>query len=311
MKTKTIAVYGKDTDPSQGVSNEYPTSEMIPRQPCLLYVSATRNSGKSYAVSKLISQCQKEKIYDMIYIVTPTYLSNKSYFGKHIRDEKNDIFEPTKTCIDDVILRVEKDRDEFELYLEKKNTFDKLKTGVITIHNILDFYNDGFVDLEGKLIPPVWKYESFSKTIRAPQSCIILDDVIGSAALLRSSGIEKLCTLNRHVAPLKEPHKNRSACGLAVYILSQTYCTQGGLSRAVRENCTGLLLFKNKQEQQLDKIKTEMCSCVNESVFDKAYSEAIQKPYDNLYIDFNPKHPDMTFRKNLNQLLIFDETELG
>ena len=97
----------------------------------------------------------------------------------------------------------------------------------------------------------------------------------------------------------------------ATGILSQTYCTQGGLSRAVRENCTGLLLFKNKQEQQLEKIKTEMCSCVNEEVFNNAYKEAIQKPFDNLYIDFNPKHPDMTFRKNLNLLLIFDENELG
>ena len=47
MKTKKLDVYGKDTEPKNGVANEYITTELIPRQPCLLYVSATRNSGKS------------------------------------------------------------------------------------------------------------------------------------------------------------------------------------------------------------------------------------------------------------------------
>ena len=54
------------------------------------------------------------------------------------------------------------------------------------------------------------------------KSLLILDDCLGSPAILQSSGLTKCATLNRHLSPLKEPHSNRSACGLAVIILSQT-----------------------------------------------------------------------------------------
>tara|TARA_Y100000004_G_scaffold48819_1_gene53760 strand:+ start:5334 stop:6293 length:960 start_codon:yes stop_codon:yes gene_type:complete len=305
ISTKKINLYGKDTDPKQGVSNEYPTSHFAIRQPCLMYVSAVRNSGKSFCVSKMINQAQKENTFDRIYMITPTFLSNKSYFGKFINEE-TDVFEPTKDSIQKVIECVEEERDEFQEFIRKKKEYDlfikilKSKRD-LTDDEIFRFEELGFLD--EYLEEPKWKY----KTIRPPQSCVILDDILSSPAILQSSGLTKIATLNRHIAPLNQPYGNRSACGLAVILISQTYCMPQGVSRTLRENLTHLLIFKNKQDKQMSKIKEELGSAVDEDKFTQAYNMATKEKYGNLLIDFNPKCPTMTFRKNLNELLIFPE----
>tara|TARA_E500000305_G_scaffold111886_1_gene128766 strand:+ start:1589 stop:2542 length:954 start_codon:yes stop_codon:yes gene_type:complete len=304
ISTKKINLYGKDTDPKNGVSNEYPTSHYAVRQPCLMYVSAVRNSGKSFSVSKMINQAQKENTFDRIYMITPTFLSNKSYFGKFINEE-TDVFEPTKDSIQKVIECVEQERNEFEEYVTKKKDYDEFMKILrskkdFTDDEIIRFENMGFLD--EYLEEPKWKY----KTIRPPQSCVILDDILSSPAILQSSGLTKIATLNRHIAPLNEPYGNRSACGLAVILISQTYCMPQGVSRTLRENLTHLLLFKNKSEPQLAKIRMELGGSVEDEKFMTAYNLAVKEKYGNLLVDFNPKCPTMTFRKNLNELLIFD-----
>jgi len=308
ITTKKIPIYGKDTDPSQGVSNEYKTSHYAIRQPCLMYVSAVRNSGKSFSVSKLVTQSQKEKTFDRIYMITPTFLSNISYFGKLI--DKTDVYEPTKDSIQHVIEQVEADRDEYEEYIRKKKLYDEfiriLKSGKdLTDEQIFIFEDLGFLD--GSMQPPKWKY-AFD---RPPQSLLIMDDILSSPAILQSSGLTKVSTLNRHIASLNSPQQNRSACGLAVIIISQSYSMPQGISRTLRENVTHLLLFKNRQEKQLSKIREELGSAVDENKFMIAYNHATKEKYGNLMIDFNPRCPTLTFRKNLNELIIFPDDAAG
>lgn len=306
ITTKKINLYGKDTEPTQGVSNEYKTSHYAIRQPCLMYVSAVRNSGKSFCVSKMVSQAQKEKTFDRIYMITPTFQSNKSYFGKMINED--DVFEPTKDSIQKVIEKVDEERDEFEDYLRKEKLYKEfiqiLKSKrEFSDGEIMKFEELGFLDDE--FDRPKWKYGD--NNVRPPQSLLILDDVLSSPALLQSSGITRIGSLNRHISPLQEPHSGRSACGLAVILISQTYTMPQGVSRTLRENITHLLIFKNKQEKQMSKIREELGSAVDEDKFMTAYNMATKEKYGNLLVDFNPRCPTMTFRKNLNELLIFEE----
>ena len=306
ITTKKINLYGKDTEHTQGVSNEYKTSHYAIRQPCLMYVSAVRNSGKSFCVSKMVSQAQKEKTFDRIYMITPTFQSNKSYFGKMI--DEDDVFEPTKDSIQKVIEKVDEDRDEFEDYLRKEKLYKEfiqiLKSKrEFSDGEIMKFEELGFLDDE--FDRPKWKYGD--NNVRPPQSLLILDDVLSAPALLQSSGITRVSSLNRHVSPLQEPHSGRSACGLAVILISQTYTMPQGVSRTLRENITHLLIFKNKQEKQMSKIREELGSAVDEDKFMTAYNMATKEKYGNLLVDFNPRCPTMTFRKNLNELLIFED----
>ena len=306
ITTKKINLYGKDTEPSEGVSNEYKTSHYAIRQPCLMMVSSIRHSGKSFSVSKLVKQAQLEKTFDRIYMITPTFESNKAYFGKMV--DKDDVLEPTKDSIQKVIDMVEQDRDEFEDYLRKEKLYKEfiqiLKSKrEFSDEEIMRFEELGFLDDE--FDRPKWKYGD--KNVRPPQSLLILDDILSSPALLQSSGITRVSTLNRHVAPLQEPHSGRSACGLAVIIISQTYSMPQGVSRTLRENLTHLMIFKNKQEKQMSKIREELGSAVDEDKFMTAYNMATKEKYGNLLVDFNPRCPTMTFRKNLNELIIFED----
>ena len=173
------------------------------------------------------------------------------------------------------------------------------KSDVFIDDNDLLYYdNMGWLDQK----KPVWKYTKEEP----PKSCLILDDCLSSPAILQSSGLTKVATLNRHIAPLKKPHSNRSACGLAVMILSQTYRMQGGLGRCLRENVSVLTLFKNRQEKQLSAIKEELANVVDLEQFDAAYEYATAEKYGNLTIDFAPKDETKTFRKNLNEIIYFD-----
>ena len=56
-------------------------------------------------------------------------------------------------------------------------------------------------------------------------------------------------------------------------------------------------------------IKEELANVVDLEIFDKAYQYATKEKYGNLTIDFVPKDPSMTFRKNLNELIIFDDLD--
>jgi len=301
MKIKKVPVYQKD--PDKCVNNEYPTSEHALKQPCLMMVTGQRTSGKSYLASKILAQAKKEKTFDIVYMVTPSFNSNKSYFEKYI-DEEN-VYDPTKDSISKVIERVEADRDEWEEYLAHKEMYEKYKKDIkdkkysFTDDEVIMYDSMGFLDSK----KPEWKYEKEEP----PKSLLILDDVLGSQAILQSSGLMKIATLNRHQAALKENHKERSACGLAVIILTQTYRMQCGVSRVLRENLSHLVLFKNKQDAQMKAIREELANVVDEELFDKAYNYATAKKYGSLCVDFAPKCNSLRFRKNLNEYIKFDE----
>ena len=122
--TKKVSLYGKDTEPNKGVSNAYDSVIQggIDGN-CLLGIFGLRNSGKTYTCSKIVNQAQKTNVYDRIYLITPTFLSNKSYFGKHIDEE--DVFEPNRDSIKQVIESVEQDRDDFEKYLQDLEDYNE------------------------------------------------------------------------------------------------------------------------------------------------------------------------------------------
>ena len=298
MKTKKLPIFTKD--PEAGVSNEYPTSKLAFRQPCLWYISAVRNSGKSFLASKFLAQAHKDETFDRIYIITPSFKSNEAYFGKYIKPM--DVYSPTKESISQVIAQVEADRDDWEKYLAEQKAYTQFKSKFMHMEmndEMLLMYNDmGFLDSE-----PKWKY----KTVEPPKSLLIMDDILSSGAISASSGLMKIATLNRHIAELQQDYKGRSACGLAVIILSQSYRMQNGqgIGRSIRENLSLFTMFKNKQPKQYEAIKEEIGSVVDMDRFDRAYQYATAEKYGNLTVDFKPKQEELTFRKNLNEAIIF------
>ena len=123
MKTKALDVYNGAV--SACVDNEYPTTKDAFRQPCLQMIVGQRTAGKSYLTSKILAQAKKDKTFDVVYIITPSSNSNKAYFEKYIKPEH--VFDPTRESIQEVIRRVEADRDAWEKYLKDKKTYDEFQ----------------------------------------------------------------------------------------------------------------------------------------------------------------------------------------
>ena len=303
MRTQKLNIYGGKV--KDGVSNEYKTKPDAFKSPVLHYVVGVRNTGKSYLTSLMLQQAKNDNLYDKVYLVSPSANSNKAYFGKYVDDE--DIFDPDDNAIKQVVDKVNIERDEFEDHLRKLEEWNNYKKHLkdnsvmeIPDNKLIEYMEMGFLDN----MKPEWKYP----IVRPPQSLMILDDVIGSQAL---SGrlLTKIATTNRHQGQLREPHSDRSALGLAVMILSQSYASNNLLARPVRENTSVITLFENKHQKQLEKIRDELASVIDVEKFDKAYEYATAEKYGNLTIDFFPKSPEYQFRKNLNELIIFDENK--
>ena len=153
---------------------------------------------------------------------------------------------------------------------------------------------------------PEWK----RKIIRPAQSIVIFDDCLGSTALSSTESFLKLSIMNRHIAELQTPFQNRQALGCSVMLLVQSYTSKtGGVTRSVRENCTDLILWENKQKGAMDKIKMELGGALDEDEFDAAYAAAIKDKHDNLTVSFSPHCVTQTYRRNLSEYLIFNENE--
>lgn len=299
MKIQKLSCYNEK--PKDGVDNLYPTNPDTFKQPALHMIVGQRTSGKSFLASRMLAQSRADKTFDVIYMITPSFNSNKAYFGAYVNEEN--VFEPTKDSISKVIARVQADCDEWEKFLAEKKEYERYQRDMnqkhfISDNQLINWYEHGWMD--GRR--PTWKYESEVP----PKSLLILDDVLSSEAISKSSGLTKIATLNRHICPLKNTHSGRSACGLAVMILSQSYKMQGGIGRCLRENVSLLTLFENRQEKQLNAIKEELANVVPIEKFEKAYNHATKEKYGNLTVDFNPKCPKKVFRKNLNEAIIID-----
>ena len=308
MKTLKLKSFcSKKFEPKQSVSNNYDTKADDLVHPLLLLNIGVRNTGKSYLTSTMVNQFMADGIYNSVYVICPTWVSNKCYYEKYVPEEN--VFMPFKGSILAVEERVIEECDEWEFFLNGLIEYEKSKN--LDVNNLDDFqlfhlYENGLLDDNCEIQRPVWKYP----VERPPQSLVIMDDILGSKAI--GNELTRLSTLSRHVAPIGVEHKlngGRTACGLSVIINSQVYKMVGGLGSALRQNITALVLFENKSPKALKSVVEELCSCVAEEDFARAYDLAIQEKYDSLLLDFFPKDEKFRFRKNLNELLIIEKNK--
>tara|TARA_R100001198_G_scaffold94402_1_gene77555 strand:+ start:1131 stop:2180 length:1050 start_codon:yes stop_codon:yes gene_type:complete len=312
IKVKTIKEYNKS--PTESISNSYDTKPNAFSEPGIKILVGVRGTGKSYTASKIMLQAVKDKTFDNFIFITPTFESNSGHYKQFNILPENVIY-PSKTAIDEVIEKIEQDRDDFENYLVemeiykrfKRDSKNKKNISLITTDNLNDYMDYGYINENGMInrdiVKPEWKY----KIIRPPQTLLLVDDCLGSSVLSQTDSFTKLMIMNRHIAPMSQAYGNRQALGCSVMLLVQSYTARNGIPRSCRENCTDLILFTNKSKDQMKKIKDELAGAIDENNFQIACDYALKEKHDNLSITFNPKCPTKTFRKNLSSFIVFGE----
>ena len=260
----------------------------FPKLHTLAIASGKRGGGKSVAIANLIKKAKQKGYYDRVLLISPTYGSNKEIWNiANINVE--DVYEPTKDVLKTIIALVEAERAEWDDFLYKKKLYEKFNKEMtnkpfnkIDQNAMLSYYENGFLKPDNK--KPEWKY----KNEVPPRIALIIDDCLGTPLLsCPNSGLTNLCIKHRHIA---------DGTGLSIFMCVQSFSCHGGLDRAIRENCTMLMLFKITDQNQIKKIREESDLPITDDEFNAMCKYAHDIPFNFLLIDFSPKTPCKRFR---------------
>ena len=260
----------------------------FPKLHTLCIASGKRGGGKSVSIANLIRKAKDKGYYDRVLLISPTYMSNKEIWNIAKIGEE-DVFEPTRDVLRTIVKFVEAERKEWDDFLHKKDLQKKFQSdmknkhiGMIDPMSLLDYYENGFFQDAGK--PEPWKYS----IEQPPRIALIIDDCLGTPLLACSTaGLTNLCIKHRHVG---------DGLGISIFLCVQSFSCHGGLDRAIRENCTMLMLFKISDENQIKKIREESDLPVTNEEFQAMCKYCHSEPYNFLLIDFSPKTPCKRFR---------------
>ena len=131
---------------------------------------------------------------------------------------------------------------------------------------------------------------------------VIFDDIQGSQLLSKPRKINQLVIFHRHLGQLAAG----GSIGVSLYFLVQSYKSNvGGLSRTIRNQTTSMILFRTKNQKELQEISEEMSGEIAPATFLKVYERATREPHDFLLVDlhFKQNHPS-PFRRNLNEFIL-------
>mgnify|MGYP001171042541 FL=1 len=264
----------------------------------LMILNGKRGGGKTTALVNFLRECRDRNYYDKIWVVTPTYHSNKEIWSICGLTEK-DCREPAVTVLHEILKEMEDEKALWDDHCEQCLIYEKFKTDEekqvedIDAHVLVNYHERG---LFNNLAPtrPKWKYPEE----QPPRFAVVLDDCLNSPIMARpTAGLVNLAIRHRHVC---------GGLGTSLFFLVQSYSAQGGVPRPIRENTTHLLLFRIADVNQLKKIKVESDLCITNNEFADLLGICHAEPFQFLMIDFAPKLPDRQFRKGWNTYLIVD-----
>jgi hypothetical protein len=272
---------------------------MAPKMHLLAAVVARRGGGKGVITAALIERLQ---VVDRLICVSPSASSNKVLLDRFSKIlDPNDIFHNVNDehVHDSVIKLIEKERDDWEEYLAKKNLYDQAMAKIRSTTPLFSISDDHLLQFhEG---PPKYR----GKTNATHPACILVwyDDVVGAGCMM-GRGARRLANfalMHRHTGQLKAG----GALGCSLLFNIQSYKTHGGLPKAIRSNLTLILLGKVTSAKDLQAIYEEMAGEVSEETFYSIYNQATSEPFGFLFLDMHPKsHHPSPYRKGLDTFLI-------
>jgi hypothetical protein len=266
-----------------------------------IVVCGARGSGKSVAVSSKLHHLKKEGFADRVLLISPTAVSNNEMWTGLINED--DIYtDMTNESVEKVIEQVEleaKEWQEYEKQLELWKLWKKLLRSKKPIDEIepellISFMENGILDMEDMGTVPESKYG------HKPVLHLVLDDCQSSQLFVPSTRNKLLNATIRH-------RHIGDGLGITMWFLVQSYSTNSGLPKAIRDNSTVLVLFPMKNGNNIMKIIEEIGGNIDEETFNKVYEFATKdNPHDFLVIEFAPKDKKYMFRKCWNEILLPD-----
>jgi hypothetical protein len=297
---KTSKIKNLEIVPPSGESGLYTTDPMLPKMHTVSVVIGKRNSGKSVAIVNLIEKMR----FDFTILVSPTASSNKELMERlnveHTFDDPDDL-----SIIDEIKKIVQGEAEDLERYEQEIKEYNKLmadlkKGKYLEDDVILKFFGDD------SFVKPTHRFNG-----RKPRIALFCDDCMGSMIYSKPRKLNALSTYSRHLGQLKEG----GSIGISLFFAIQSFkCKVGGLTPTIKNQATNILLFKTKDEKELNDVAESCGGEVDRDTFIRVYNEAIENGGDHpfLFIDLHPKKEHLSmFRKKFNEFIIVDELKKG
>lgn len=244
-----------------------------------------RGSGKTNAVVLLARRYLDDKSINRIFIISPTYDSNRIF--DLLEPSPEDVFKNMHTCSADlntIVAKVKTMVDEFREYEVIAGMFKMwrafLKGGPplpLPMYNKLE--NMGF-----KAPDPVPR----------PAPLLIIDDMSHSDLYTPSkkNGFVNLCLRHRHLFQV----------GLSIFMLVQTFKT--GIPKCLRQNIQQFFLWPTHDMSQLESMYDEFANMCTKEDFIEMFQRATSGKHNFMTIDMNARDPILRFRKNFDEILM-------
>ena len=292
---KSQKVKNLEIVPPSEESGLYSTEPDIPKMHSVTLCVGKRASGKTTALVNLIEKMG----FDYTILVSPTMASNKELMDRLNVEHTFDDVDDLKT-IDKIKEIIKNEADELERYREELKRFNefmkKLKSGeFIADDDLLRFFeNDSF-------IKPTHRFNG-----EKPKIAVFFDDCLGSMIYSKPRKLNALSTYSRHLGQLNEG----GAIGCSLFYAVQSYKAKvGGLTPTIKNQATNMLLFKTKDEKELNDVAESVGGEVDRDTFLKVYDFAIGDGENHpfLFIDLHKKknQPSM-FRKRFDEYILVD-----
>jgi hypothetical protein len=256
-----------------------------------------RGSGKTNAVVLLARRYLDDKSINRIFIISPTYDSNRIF--DLLEPKSEDVFKNLLTCLQDldtIIAKVKEMVDEYNKYEKIAVLFRKWRRFMrgdgpplkLNEYNLLE--NLGFKEPE---------------KVPRPAPLLIIDDMSHSDLYTPSkkNGFINLCLRHRHLFQV----------GLSIFMLVQTFKT--GIPKCLRQNIQQFFLWPTHDMSQLESMYEEFANMCTKEEFLDMFRRATEGKHNFMTIDMNARDPLLRFRKNFDSMLlpnhILSEEELN
>ena len=282
------------------------TDDHLPKLHQLLVANGKRGSGKSLAITNLLRMYKEQFKDDLrIIVVSPTFGSNYAIL-KDLGIKKEDVFDDPDDNIADKLVKIcDDERDDFLEYehlVKYYNEFIKRIKGqhIGSIEQFDEYMLQYYNPMTNQFEKPKPKYKRYLQG-KPPVIMTFLDDSQGSKLLSTDKKFMRLCLRHRHLGQMPEPRGG--AVGMSLLIATQSFKSNGGLNRAIRNNATSMLQFKSKDIQN-DAFSGE----IPKERFIEMYEAATDEDFSFLFVDLHCKKgiQPSGFRKRFDTYLLED-----
>lgn len=245
-----------------------------------------RGSGKTNAVVLLARRYLDDGSINRIFIMSPTYDSNRIF--ELLDPEPEDVYKNIHTALQDL----DKIQNEIKLSVEKYED-----------HKNYNAIYDKWKKFEAGRGPPLTLFEfnlmennDFKPKERIPRpACLlIIDDMSHSQiyAPTQKNTFISLCLRHRHLFQV----------GLSIFMLVQNY--KGGIPKCLRQNIQQYFIWPTHDLSQLLAMYEEFANLCPKEEFLEMYRRATSNKHDFMTIDINASEPLMRFRKCFDRILL-------